>query len=241
MSTLRNEIVLVYMMQGVHNLLVDYSNQRSMLTKFKDYQDYITAQTVEGLSHETDSETWTNGQIRCINEKFKDVPRHYKILIASCGDGVCLKQLKTLGFTDVTGLEIADEKIAIAQKINPNIIKTDICSGPFNLTDKYDIIYSSHTLEHVLYPEYTMKELTKFIKPDGTIHMILPYPDSGAADPKNVHRFRVHCGVIPLGLHVEDKGKTTCEIFTNMGFDIINHSFYSYREDEIHLVMKKRL
>ena len=41
--------------------------------------------------------------------------------------------------------------------------------------------------------------------------------------------------------HVEDKGKTTCEIFTNMGFDIINHSFYSYREDEIHLVMKKRL
>ena len=226
-------------MEDLQQVLVNFSNKRNDLVKFKNYEDYIIAQTVEGLSHEINSEHWSNGQIRCINEKFKDIPKDCSILIASCGDGVCLKHLNELGYTNVTGLEIVDEKISNAKKFNFKVIKTDICSGPFNLTETYDILYSSHTLEHVLCPEYTIKELSKFLKPDGVIHMILPYPDWDAANPGDLHRFRVHCGVVPLGLHIVDNGKSTCNIFKSMGFDILDYSFHSYREGEIHLVMKK--
>jgi SAM-dependent methyltransferase len=229
-------------LEQLQQSLVDFSNRRNNVVKFKDYQDYINAQCVEGLSHEITSEHWSNGQIKCINDKFKDVPKDYNILIASCGDGVCLKHLSELGYTNVTGLEIADEKILNAKKFNMNVIKTDICTGPFNLTETYDVIYTSHTLEHVLCPEYTLTELTKFLKPDGIIHVILPYPDKDAANPTNptsLHRFRVHCGVMPLGLHIDDGGETTCYMFKMMGFHILDYSFHSYRENEIHLVMKK--
>ena len=226
-------------MEELQQALVDFSNRRSDIAKFKNYQDYINAQAVEGLSHEIGSEHWSNGQIRCINDKFKDIPKHYSILVASCGDGVCLKHLSELGYTNVTGLEIVDEKISNAKKYNSNVIKTDICTGPFNLTQEYDVIYSSHTLEHVLCPQYTIESLSKFLKPDGIIHVILPYPDVDAATPWHLHRFRVHCGVAPLALHIRDNGQSTCQVFKNMGFDIVDYSFHSYREDEIHLVMKK--
>ncbi len=219
--------------------LVDFSNIRSNTSKFKDYDDYITAQTVEGLSHEINSEHWSNGQIRCINDKFKNVSKDSNILIASCGDGVCLKHLSELGYKNVTGLEIVDEKIENAKKYNFNVIKTDICTGPFHLTPIYDVIYSSHTLEHVLCPQYTITELAKFLKPDGIIYLILPYPDVNAGNPRDLHRFRVHCGVMPLGLNIRDEGQTTCHLLKNMGFDILDYSFHSYRESEIHLVIKK--
>jgi SAM-dependent methyltransferase len=219
--------------------LVDFSNKRSSVNKFVDYNDYIHYQTVIGMSHEINCEHWANGQIICINEKFATINKNAKILIASCGDGVCLAQLKTLGFTDVTGLEICDEKIALARKSGFNVIKTDICTGPFDLNGQYDVIYSSHTLEHVLNPIFTFKSITNFLKEDGIIHLILPYPDINAGNPEINHRFKVHCGVIPLGLNIDDNGQSVCDVFTKEGFNIISKNFYSYREPEIHLVMSK--
>lgn len=219
--------------------LVEFSNKRSSISKFIDYDDYINYQTVIGMSHEIHCKEWTEGQQTCINDKFKNIDKNSKILIASCGDGVCLNQLKLLGFTDVTGLEICDEKINIAKTNGFDVIKTDICSGPFNLNEKYDVIYSSHTLEHVLNPMFTFKNITSFLKDDGIIHLILPYPDIEAGNPNNKHRFNVHCGVIPLGLNIDDNGNTVCDIFIKEGFNVIDKSFHSYREPEIHLVIRK--
>ena len=224
---------------NLKNDLIDFSNKRSINNTFTDYNDYINYQTVIGMSHEIDCKEWADGQVLCINDKFKNVSKDAKILIASCGDGVCLNQLKTLGFTDVTGLEICDEKIKVAIKSGFNVIKIDICCGPFNLSEKYDVIYSSHTLEHVLDPMFTFKNISTFLKNDGIIHLILPYPDIEAGNSNNDHRFKVHCGVIPLGLHIEDNGNTTCSVFINNGFNVTHKSFYAYREPEIHLAIRK--
>ena len=136
-------------------------------------------------------------------------------------------------------MEVCDEKIEIAKTSGFNVIKMDICSGPFNLNEKYDVIYSSHTLEHVLNPMFTFKSLTMFLKEDGIILLILPYPDIEAANPDNNHRFKIHCGVIPLGLNIDDNGTTVCNIFTNEGYNVISKNFFSYREPEIHLIMSK--
>ena len=221
------------------NSLVEFSNKKHKSNQFVNYDEYIHYQTVVGMSHEVDCDIWAKGQVRCINDKFKTIDRKSKILIASCGDGVCLTQLKLLGFTDVTGLEICDEKIKLAKNSGFNVIKTDICSGPFDLYEQYDVIYSSHTLEHVLNPMFTFKNIAKFLKEDGIMHLILPYPDIEAANPRNNHRFKVHCGVIPLGLNIDDNGNTTCDIFTKEGFNVMSKDFFSYREPEIHLKICK--
>jgi hypothetical protein len=91
----------------------------------------------------------------------------------------------------------------------------------------------------VLNPEYTIKNILKLLKDDGKFFLILPYPDTGAADPSNDLRYKVHCGVIPLGLHVTDQAITTTNIIKNMGCNVIDTSFCDYREPEIHLTLTK--
>ena len=225
-------------MNELKQTLVDFSNKRSN-NVFLDYDDYVNYQTKTGLSFEKNCQHWTNGQRLCVENKFHNLDRNLRILDICCGDGMGLQKFKEMGFNDVTGVEISDEKIDSAKQFGYNVIKQDICCGPFDLGEKYDVIYSSHTLEHVLNPEYTIKNIMNSLKDDGTFLLILPYSDMGAADPNNDHRFKVHCGVIPLGLHINDNGKTTTDIINKMGFDVIDIHLDSYREPEIHLKIKK--
>jgi SAM-dependent methyltransferase len=114
----------------------------------------------------------------------------------------------------------------------------DICSGPFEFGKKFDVIYSSHSIEHVLNPEYTLLNLKNALKDDGLFFLILPYPDEEAANPDFDHRYKIHCGVTPLKLHILDNGNSTSKILENIGFKIIKKEFFSYREPEIHLTLK---
>jgi SAM-dependent methyltransferase len=231
-------MVMDLIKQALKKVLIDFSNKRAN-NHFKNYDDYINYQTLNGLSFEKDNNHWTLGQQICIEKKFINLNRDLRILDVCCGDGRGLQKFRELGFTDVTGVEISDEKIKHAALFKYNIIKCDICSGPFDFGEKYDIIYSSHTIEHVLNPEFTIKNIIEFLKDDGTFYLILPYPDIDAANPENDHRFKVHCGVIPLGLHIDDNGNTTCNILKNMGLDVISVEFDNFREPEIHLTLKK--
>lgn len=226
-------------MQSLQLSLIDFSNKRSS-NHFIDYNDYIEYQTKKGLSFEKDNIKWTEGQVKCIKAKFSHLSnKNLRILDICCGDGRGLKTFIDLGFKDITGVEICDEKIIIAKQIHNNILKRDICSGPFELGEKYDIIYSSHSLEHVLNPEFTLKNILTFLKEDGICFLILPYPDLNAGDPQNDHSFKIHCGVVPLGLHIEDNGNTVCSNIEKMGFKVLEKSFFNYRENEIHITIKK--
>lgn len=219
--------------------LVNFSNKRSSKTQFVNYDDYINYQVNFGMSHEIDCEKWSNGQRKCIRENFQNLDRTLKILDICCGDGVGLCELTKMGFHDLTGVEICDEKIVNAKQFCP-IIKMDICCGPFDLKDKYDIIYSSHTIEHVLHPEYTIYQIAQFLKDDGTFFLILPYPDIAAGNPLNIGRYNIHCGIIPLKLHINDEAKSLCKTIEDMNLNIIDKKFKSYREPEIHLTIKKK-
>jgi 2-polyprenyl-3-methyl-5-hydroxy-6-metoxy-1,4-benzoquinol methylase len=226
------------MSEEIKQELVDFSNKRSD-NWFLNYDDYINYQTKSGLSFEKDNLHWTNGQHKCIEKHFSSIDRNLRILDICCGDGRGLQKFKELGFTNVTGVEICDEKIKFSKEINSNILKVDICAGPFELGEKYDIIYSSHSIEHVLNPEYTIKNIMNYLKDDGIFFLILPYPDVAAADPSFDRRFKEHCGVIPLGLHINDNGVTIYNIIKNIGFNVIDMSFDNFREPEIHLTIKK--
>jgi 2-polyprenyl-3-methyl-5-hydroxy-6-metoxy-1,4-benzoquinol methylase len=221
--------------------LIDFSNKRPGNNKFIDYADYVNYQIgPSGLSFERDHPRWSNGQRICIEQKFSDLDRSLRVLDICCGDGVGLEKLLQMGFKNITGVEIADQKIEIAKNIHNNVLKRDICCGPFDLGEKYDVIYSSHTIEHLLNPEFSIKNILSYLKDDGIFFLVLPYPEFQGGDPTNDHNFKAHCGVIPLGLHINDEGKTTSDIITKMGFKVIEVNFYNYRENEIHLKIKKQ-
>lgn len=216
--------------------LVSFSNKRSSLSQFSGYDDYVNSQVVSGMSHESENSHWKNGQLRCVKDHLSDLDRNISILDVCCGDGIGLEEMKKMGFKNVTGVELCDEKIKRATGFS--ILKKDICSGPFDFDQQYDVIYSSHTLEHTLHPEYTLTQLKRFLKKDGIMFLILPYPDVAASSPHNVHQFKVHCGVVPLGLHIKDNGTTIKNVVERVGFKVVKCEFYDYREPEIHLTLQ---
>jgi beta-1,4-mannosyl-glycoprotein beta-1,4-N-acetylglucosaminyltransferase len=228
-----------YYTNDIKSILINYSNSRDNTCKFKNYEDYINWQTKIGLSFEKDNNTWMNGQKKCVGENFNFMDRNIKILDICCGDGQGLQKFKEMGFNNVYGVEVCKDKINFAKQYGYTIYECDICCGPFEIGDNYDCIYSSHTIEHVLNPEYTIRNIMSKLKDNGIFILILPYPDYGAADPLDEHRFKIHCGVIPLGLHMNDKGYTICNTIQKMGYKIINYKFESYREPEIQLIITK--
>ncbi len=227
-------------MEKIKENLIKKSNERcvnGISNKFKDYNDYIYYQTIQGLSFESDNLHWANGQKQCIEKNFCSLDRKLKILDVCCGDGAGLSKLKEMGFKNVLGIEICDKKIEIAKKFY-KIKKMDICCGPFDFDTKFDVIYSSHTIEHVLDPLYTISNLMKYLNTNGKFIMILPYPELIGGNPNNDHNYKIHCGVIPLGLNIKDEGKTICNIINNLGFRVSNIEFHDYREPEIHLIIE---
>ena len=229
---------------SIQKELIDFSNKRfpdeNPNHLFVNYEDYIHHQTKLGFSLERNDPHWSNAQQICIEKKFKNIDRNIRILDICCGDGSGLQKFKEMGFINVVGVEISDEKIEFAKQHGYPILKRDICAGPFDLGEKYDIIYSSHSIEHVLNPEYTIQNIMEFLREDGTFFLILPYPDLGASNPYyDIHRYKVHCGVVPLFLHINDGGISTCNFIKTMGLSVIDVAFDNFREPEIHLTIVK--
>ena len=225
--------------QNIKSNLIKYSNLRDDTCRFENYDDYINWQTKIGLSFEKDNNKWMNGQRKCVEQNFDTMDRNSKILDICCGDGQGLKKFKEMGFKNVYGVEVCKDKINLAKQYGYTIYDCDICSGPFDVGDNYDCIYSSHTIEHVLNPEYTIRNIMSKLKDNGTFILILPYPDYWAGEPLNEHSFKVHCGVIPLGLHINDNGFTVFNTIRQMGYKITDYKFESYREPEIQLIITK--
>jgi beta-1,4-mannosyl-glycoprotein beta-1,4-N-acetylglucosaminyltransferase len=225
--------------QNIKSNLIKYSNLRDDICHFENYDNYINWQTKLGLSFEKDNTEWMNGQRKCVEKNFNTIERNIKILDICCGDGQGLKKFKEMGFKNVYGVEVCKEKINFAKQYGYTIYECDICCGPFEIGDNYDCIYSSHTIEHVLNPEYTIRNIMSKLKDNGIFILILPYPDYGAANSLDEHRFKIHCGVIPLGLHINDKGYTICNTIRKMGYKITDCKFESYREPEIQLIITK--
>lgn len=231
-------------MNNIKKDLINFSNNRPTASEnnciFTDYNDYIRWQVENGLSFESDNYTWSQGQERYIIKNFEHVDKSSKIIDICCGDGVGLNVFKKLQFTNITGIEICDEKIARARASGFNVEKKDICCEEFNVENEYDIVYTSHTLEHVLKnPQFTIKNLCKILKPNGKMYVVLPFPELKGGDSKNVHNFMVHCGVIPLNLHIQGDGSATVNIFTQCGLSLIDIKTDDFREPELWMIFKK--
>jgi len=186
-------------------------------------------QKTKYCSFESQNAHWALGQERYIQNKFGYVSRDVKILDAACGDGVGLKVFKEMGFTNVTGIEFNPAKAIVASKYGYPVFTLNL-SNLQEFDKEFDIIYSSHSLEHLAYPANTLQEFKRICK--SYMLIVLPYPD--------LNNDEAHLGKFQLGTKVEDNGKTVCEFFEGRGFTILSKEFDSFREPEIWLKIETK-
>lgn len=205
------------------------------MEKYKEnYSRYLDDQIVRFGSFEKDNEQWSGGLKQTIQKLFTNVPKEYSILDISCGDGTSIEYLRELGYVNITGVDISEKKINVAKERNPNneFILQDIHDLSPLYGRKFDIIFSSHTLEHALYPVNVLLEFKKIMKYESNIFLIVPYP-TGNSDG--------HPGADSLFLSDHDGAANFINLLKTNGYDVISYEITNIREDEIIVILKKKL
>jgi|LauGreDrversion4_2_1035121.scaffolds.fasta_scaffold156142_2 SAM-dependent methyltransferase len=122
-----------------------------------------------------------------ILEKLSHVPYHLakdlcqgkSILDAACGDGETSNLLLSFGAAKVVGVDLSVELIKKAQddnfdqKLKFHVANVEQLEHFFE-NDKFDIIISNQTIEHVVDVEHFVASLKYLIKEDGTIIISCP-------------------------------------------------------------------
>lgn len=100
-----------------------------------------------------------------LEKYFKEVPKTSKVLDFGCGLGANIFQLKNASGYDIS-------KFALAFCKSKGIkTYTDIYKIPNNY---FDVVFSSHVLEHVTNPFETLKTIHKKLKKEGKLILVLP-------------------------------------------------------------------
>lgn len=196
-----------------------------------DFKEYFDSQTEKFYSSEMANPSWSNGQYRYLDMKLLDANKDSHILDMACGDGVGLKWFKEHGFTNVIGVELSPKKAEEARRQDFPVVETDIHKLPFK--DKsFDIVYSSHTIEHCYDPITAFKEIHRIMVDNGRFYLILPYPDNGD-DVAHLGKF------ILKTTSLEDQAQSLVNILEGLNFKVEKKEFDSARQPEVWLELTK--
>ena len=103
-------------------------------------------------------------------EIFKLINPSVKILDFGCSWGYSSYQIKKAGF-DVTGYEISSPRGKFAQKN----LDVDVIFNEKDLPDKaFDLVFSSHVIEHVPNPAFMIDLIKRVLKPGGIFLGVTP-------------------------------------------------------------------
>lgn len=167
---------------------------------------------------------YAEGERRAIDWFFEGVDTKYSILDVGCGTGNGLAKFKEMGFFKLTGVELNPDKAYICNMKGFETYSIDVNALSMAYPEKmFDIIWLSHSFEHMYDPVKTMK-CFEFFKPVN-IYMILPYPDTG--DPK------AHLASFEIGSRVNDRGESLIRWFESVGWHVYEMREDNFRENEI--------
>ena len=93
-----------------------------------------------------------------------------RILDYGCGNGILLKELAALGFTDLTGYDFDHKAVSVVRSLGFRCY-----SDPENIKPgTIEVIFLSHVLEHVPRPKQLISHLIELTKPGGIIYIRTP-------------------------------------------------------------------
>lgn len=216
------------------DIFIDLTSNRS---SYKDvvpsYDDYVKLQKTKYRSFESKVDRWQEGQKRYILSEFSDINRNSKIVDIACGDGVGLREFKKLGFKDIAGVEFESEKAKIARKTGYKVFEDDMHNLVSLKDSQFDIVYSSHTVEHSYYPKKLMKEFRRILKKKGRLYVVLPYPDTEHGNDA------AHGAKFELGTNKKDNGQSVIKFFKDNKFKLVDMKLDTFRQQEIWLILEK--
>lgn len=107
-------------------------------------------------------------------EKIINDKKHVSVLDIGCGQGIQGRFMSDYG-KEVTGITISDED-GYDGRCWKNVIKADFLT--VELEQKYDIVWASHILEHIMDVEGFLRKMKEAVAPGGCLALTVPRENS---------------------------------------------------------------
>jgi 2-polyprenyl-3-methyl-5-hydroxy-6-metoxy-1,4-benzoquinol methylase len=132
--------------------MLEASDERARLESYQArlYASYVS--THNGAIHNPSRETLSLGFPYLRKHFLPHLPqeRNAAILEIGCGYGLLLHYLQTLGYTNVMGVDISPEQVALATKLEiKNVERADMLTVLSKHREDVDVIIAADVLEHI--------------------------------------------------------------------------------------------
>ena len=112
-----------------------------------------------------------------------------KILDVGVGKGLALDMFKSMGL-EVTGISLNQDEIDDAVTEGHDVRRMDMSFMDFD-DETFDVLWSRHSLEHSLFPFFTLHEFKRVLKPNGVLYVEVPAPNTKNNNEHNTQHFSV--------------------------------------------------
>lgn len=114
-----------------------------------------------------------------------------QVLDIACGVGYGSHLFGLSGADHVTGVDISAEAIAYAtdRYLLPNLRFIQADAEQFDATDRYDVIVSFETIEHLRHPGEFLRRLHPRLRSGGHLFLSVPLGETRFLDPYHRHAF----------------------------------------------------
>lgn len=129
----------------------------------------------------------------------KHVGNNASILDVGCGYGDKIKALNSLGFENVTGVELNPVLVDSAKQAGHKVLSVD----EFNMeeaSEKYDVLLMSHIIEHFQYSDLIdfMESYLGCLKPGGILVIATPVMNPDFYDDFDHVKPYTHTGILSI-------------------------------------------
>lgn len=135
--------------------------------------------------------------------------RGMRVLDVGCGQGVALEKFTNYGAV-VQGLAFGED-VGICRKKGFDVHEMDMSFLNFP-DESFDLVWARHSLEHSLFPFFTVDVIHSVLKHGGVLYAEVPAPDTSANHQQNRNHYSCHTRSSWATLF-ERVGFTTIETF----------------------------
>ena len=156
--------------------------------KIKFYYDHVLGQ-VYAEGHAPYHQSITKDVIG----KFIDplnIPKDANIIDLGSGPGYFLDEMKSRGYTNLTGIGLSDADLSICSNNGHRVRKSDM-NFLDDRDESIDLLFCRHSLEHSPFPYITLLEYNRVLKNNGKLYIEVPEPDCDVAHEENRNHYSI--------------------------------------------------
>jgi trans-aconitate methyltransferase len=140
-----------------------------------------------------------------------------------CGRGEALSVFKEHGFA-IKGFEMDTQCLAIAEKfLGQGVVSSKLLTSAIDLSEKADLVFSNHVLEHFTDLNDAFKGLQRLVKPGGFVVTIVP---TVAQNRSFLGRAYLNAAHYSAFSH-----HSLTQLFAKYGFKTIHHTYRGWKKE----------